>query len=43
MLGLCLADSVEVVARAAREFLEAHSEPGNVLVLEADRTGLVVL
>jgi homoserine kinase len=43
MLGLCLADSAEGVAHAAREFLEDHSEPGSVLVLEADRTGLVTL
>jgi len=43
MLGLCLGDSAEAVAHAAREFLAAHSEPGNVLVLEADRTGLVIL
>ena len=43
MLGLCLEDSAESVARAAREFLVAHSEPGQVLILEADRTGLVTL
>jgi homoserine kinase len=41
MLGLCLADSAENVARAARVFLEARAEPGTVLVLEADRDGLV--
>jgi hypothetical protein len=42
MLGLCVPETAEVVAEAAREFLVSHSEPGNVLVLEADRTGLVI-
>jgi homoserine kinase len=43
MLGLSLADTAEAVAHAARQFLEAHGEPGSVLILEADRTGLVIL
>ncbi len=43
MLGLCLGDAVHDVALAAREFLSAHSVPGTVLTLEADRTGLVDL
>lgn len=43
MLGLATEESAEGVARAAREFLVAQSVPGTVLVLEADRTGLVVL
>lgn len=43
MLGLCAPDTAEDVAHAAREFLVSQSESGNVLVLEADRTGLVIL
>ncbi|MFZ1063096.1 MAG: hypothetical protein WAN30_06450, partial [Acidimicrobiales bacterium] len=43
MLGLCLEDNAETVAHAARQFLESRSEPGEVLILEADRTGLVTL
>ncbi len=43
MLGLCDVESAPHVADAAKQFLEARSEPGDVLVLEADRGGLVVL
>lgn len=43
MLGLCEVDAAEHVADAARHFLVTRSEPGEVLVLEADRAGLVVL
>ena len=43
MLGLATQETAEGIARAAREFLVTHSVPGTVLVLEADRTGLVVL
>lgn len=43
MLGLCDVDSATHVADAARDFLAARSEPGEVLVLEADREGLVIL
>jgi hypothetical protein len=35
--------TVAHVAAEATEFLQTHSVPGTVLVLEADRTGLVVL
>jgi homoserine kinase len=41
MLGLAPVDVADDVAAAARSFLEAHSVPGVVHVLEADRTGLV--
>lgn len=43
MLGLSTVETSSSVARAARAFLHDHSVPGTVLVLEADRTGLVVL
>ncbi len=43
MLGLCVPERSEAVAKAAREFLVERSVPGTVLTLEADRTGLVVL
>jgi homoserine kinase len=41
MLGLATADKAEGVARAARTFLHDQGVAGIVLVLEADRTGLV--
>ena len=43
MLGLCLEDRAEQVAHAARDFMSAESIDGRVLILEADRTGLVTL
>jgi homoserine kinase len=43
MLGLCEVAAAPHVAEAARQFLLARSEPGDVLVLEADRAGLVIL
>lgn len=43
MLGLATVETAPAVARAAREFLVAHSVPGTVVDLEADRTGLVLL
>ena len=43
MLGLATQDTAAMIAAAAREFLGTHSIPGTVEVLEADRTGLVVL
>jgi homoserine kinase len=43
MLGLVTEQTVAHVAAEATEFLQTHSVPGTVLVLEADRTGLVVL
>lgn len=41
MLGLATTDKAEGVARAARTFLHDQGVAGIVLVLEADRTGLV--
>ncbi len=41
MLGLVTNETAEVVATAAKEFLHASSLPGEVHVLDADRTGLV--
>ncbi len=43
MLGLCLPENTETVANAAREFLHSTSLAGEVLVLDADRAGLVTL
>jgi homoserine kinase len=43
MLALCQESSAPGVADAARAFLEARSLAGEVLTLEADRTGLVTL
>jgi homoserine kinase len=42
MLGLCIGDDATVVASAAESFLASHSVPGRVLVLDADRQGVVV-
>jgi homoserine kinase len=41
MLGLVTDETANDVARAAKEFLHSHSLPGEVLVLDADRVGLV--
>jgi homoserine kinase len=41
MLGLVTAATDDAVATAAKEFLHAHSIPGEVFVLDADRVGLV--
>ena len=41
MLGLVTAETADDVATAAKEFLHAHSIPGEVYVLDADRIGLV--
>jgi homoserine kinase len=41
MLGLVTDESAADVERAAKEFLHAHSVPGDVFVLDADRVGLV--
>jgi len=43
MLGLATEATADVVARSAREFLVSTSVPGTVMILEADRTGLVSL
>lgn len=42
MLGLVTEESSAHVAGSATDFLNVNSVPGTVLVLEADRTGLVV-
>lgn len=41
LLGLVTAEHVDVVERAARTFLHERGVAGEVLVLDADRTGLV--
>ncbi len=41
MLGLVTNDSADDVALAAKEFLHARSIPGEVYLLDADRSGLV--
>lgn len=41
MLGLATQETAGGIADAAREFLETNSVPGTVVVLDADRTGLV--
>jgi homoserine kinase len=41
MLGLVMNDTADDVALAAKEFLHARSIPGEVYLLDADRTGLV--
>lgn len=41
MLGLVTLESAPAVAAAATDFLRRHSIDGTVLVLDADRTGLV--
>jgi len=41
MLGLVTNDSADDVALAAKEFLHVRSIPGEVYLLDADRTGLV--
>lgn len=41
MLGLCTPDVAQSVANAARHFLEREGVAGTVMILEADRTGLV--
>jgi homoserine kinase len=43
MLGLCLEERADQVAEAARDFMLAQSLDGRVLILEADRAGLVTL
>ncbi|MGH3732575.1 MAG: homoserine kinase [Acidimicrobiales bacterium] len=42
MLGLVTSDSAADVALGAKEFLRAHSIPGEVHTLDADRAGLVI-
>jgi hypothetical protein len=42
MLGLVTNDTAQTVARAATDFLHQQSIRGDVHVLDADRTGLVV-
>jgi homoserine kinase len=41
MLGLVTNDTADDVALAAKEFLHTRSIPGEVYLLDADRTGLV--
>jgi homoserine kinase len=40
MLGVVTESTSRAVADAAREVLARHGEPGDVLILNADRTGL---